>query len=133
MEFDYEKFMNTFYRFVPEMKDMVEQKFKEGDIRMSDGGLVIWGVGVMNCVLALMQDEPKHSKTLNSVFLFMEKMAQESEETKSLLKYTFHAFMNEEQLLPAALSRMGPETREFWDKYMECLHQFQLWRLAQLQ
>ena len=132
MEFDYAQFMNTFYQYVPEMKNMVEQKFKEGDIRMSDGGLVIWGVGVMNCVLALMQEESKHSKTLDSVFLFMEKMAQESEETKSLLKYTFHAFMNEDHLLPAALSRMGLETRKFWDEYMEGLRQFRLWKLSQM-
>ena len=42
-------------------------------------------------------------------------------------------FLNEEQVIPEALSRMGPETRKFWNQYVEHLRQFRLWKLSQLQ
>ena len=129
LDIDYVQFLDLFYRYVPEMRDMIERRLRDGNISMDDGGLVIWGVGVMDCVVALMNRAEAHEKTLGSVFLFMELMAMQREEVKSLLKYTFHVFMNEDHLREPALARMGPETRKYWDAYVELL---QLIRLAQL-
>ena len=129
---DNQKFMNEFYQYVPEMKDMVEEHFREGYIEMSDGEFIVWGVGVMDCVMVLMRRASDHSKTLDSVFLFMEHMAKQDEEIKGLLISSFKCFLNEEQVIPEALSRMGPETRKFWDQYVEHLRKFRLWKLSQM-
>ena len=130
---DNEIFMKDFYRYAPEMREMIEQHFKDGHIDMSDGEFIVWGVGVMDCVMVLMREASKHSQTLDRVFLFMEYMAQQDEEIKGLLISTYDCFLNEEQVIPEALSRMGPETRKFWNQYVEHLRQFRLWKLSQLQ
>lgn len=132
VDIDYVQFLNLFYRYVPEMRAMVEQRLRDGNISMDDGGLMIWGVGVMDCVVALMNRAEVHSKTLDSVFLFMEHMAMQKEEVKSLLKYTFHVFMNEDHLREPALARMGHETRKYWDAYMEFLRLVRLKQLSSL-
>ena len=129
---DNAKFMKEFYSYVPQMQGMVEQYFRDGYIEMSDGEFIVWGVGVMDCVMALMRRASDYSKTLDSVFMFMEHKAKQDDEIKGLLISSFKCFLNEDQLIPEALVRMGPETRKFWDQYTENLRQFRLWKLSQL-
>ena len=126
------KFMEEFYRYVPEMRDVVEERFRACYIEMSDGEFVVWGIGVMECIMELLRHASEHEKTLDRVFSFMEYMVLQRDEIKGLLTASFDCILNEEHLVPKALSKMGPETRKFWDEYMEYLRQFRLWKLSQL-
>ena len=131
---DCEKLLDEFYRVCPELRRTVEKKFQEGNIEMSDGDVIVWAIGVMDCFMPLFANTSKYSDTLDAVFSVIEWIAIETRNTtKEVLISTFTCFLNEDQVIPEALSRMGPETRKFWDEYMEYLHQFRLWKLSQLQ
>jgi len=130
---DCEKLLEEFYRACPELRNAVEKKFKEGKLDLSDSDMIVWIVGVMDCVMPLFADVSQYSDTLDSVFSVIEWIAIETRNTtREILISTFTCFLNEEQVIPDALSRMGPETRKFWDEYMEYLRKFRLWKLSQM-
>ena len=130
---DCEKLLEKFYQACPELRNAVEKKFKEGRLELSDGDMIVWVVGIMDCVMPLFANVSQNSNTLDSVFAVIEWIALETKNTtREILISTFTCFLNEEQVIPEALSRMGPETRKFWDEYMEYLRQFRLWKLSQL-
>ena len=105
---------------------------KDGHVQMKDGAVIVWLIGVMGCVMPMMEHSSKYANSLDAVFSVMEWVAQADIGTKELLLVSFNCFLNEEQVIPEALSRMGPETRKFWDEYLEELRQFQLWKMSQL-
>ena len=129
---DCEQLLTKLYQTAPELQIAVEQKMKNGHVQMKDGAVIVWLIGVMGCVMPMMEHASKNAGSLDAVFSVMEWIAQADTGTKELLLVSFNCFLNEEQVIPEALSRMGPETRKFWDEYFDDLNQFQLWKLSQM-
>ena len=72
---DCEKLLDEFYRVCPELRRTVEKKFQEGNIEMSDGDVIVWAIGVMDCVMPLFANTSKYSDTLDAVFSVIEWIA----------------------------------------------------------
>ena len=128
------EFVKKFFDWIPEMKTMVEENFKNKWIEMTDGIYVIWGIGIMECIIKLLERPQENETVLKRVFEFIEQMVLWSDETKGLtFGSTFDCFWNEDHVLPAALAFMGEETRSLWKDYQEYMRQFSLWRMSQME
>ncbi len=108
------KIVELFLLKNPSLKQMFDMFCKKRLIDFSDGIYVIWGLGVMSCVLELLQD-PIHNKALlQRIFDFFEEMAtSEEEEVRELLMYsTLETLDDDKEVLKIALSFMGNETKK---------------------
>ena len=106
-----EKFLDWFFSEVPELQEACEQRFLLFHIDRNDGIYVIWGLGIMKCILALLAEPEKNENILKKCFAFFEKMVDHDQRTKGLLFCsTFQSLNNAEHLLPAAFRFMEEKT-----------------------
>ena len=85
-----------YLKAVPELQAPFEAQCRENWVDGTDGPYVIWGMGLMPCILERLAYEEQNKDLLERTFAFFEKMACASEEVRELL---------------FALQRMGYEVR----------------------
>ena len=108
------KIVELFLLKNPSLKQMFDTMKKKYYVADDAGTYVVWGLGVMSCVLELLQD-PIHNKALlQRIFDFFEEMAtSEEEEVRELLMYsTLETLDDDKEVLKIALSFMGNETKK---------------------
>ena len=108
------KIVELFLLKNPSLKQMFDTMKKKYYVADDAGTYVVWGLGVMSCVLELLQD-PIHNKALlQRIFDFFEEMATtEEEEVRELLMYsTLETLDDDKEVLKIALSFMGNETKK---------------------
>ena len=105
--------INDLFNCVPELKSKFEKSFEQHLITTKDGIYVIWGLGVMSCVLDLLKTPSVYSNQLQKIFNFFETMAQHEDERKDLLMYsTLETLDDHKELLNTAFSFMGSKTKK---------------------
>ncbi|MFR1787061.1 MAG: hypothetical protein ACLSWY_14375 [Ruthenibacterium lactatiformans] len=72
---------------MPELQAPFEAQCRENWVDGTDGPYVIWGMGLMPCILERLAYEEQNKDLLDRTFAFFEKMACASEEVRELLLY----------------------------------------------
>ena len=76
-----------YLKAVPELQAPFEAQCRENWVDGTDGPYVIWGMGLMPCILERLAYEEQNKDLLDRTFAFFEKMACASEEVRELLLY----------------------------------------------
>ena len=96
-----------------------------------DNDVLMWEVGVMECLEFLLSEGYTYQSTLEKVFSFFERMATESSDSKSFLYHTtiayFYSRSHEQQ---KAIQLMHSETKSMWTAYVSHQKNIELWRLS---
>lgn len=80
----------------------------------TDGPYVIWGMGLMPCILERLAYEEQNKDLLDRTFAFFEKMACASEEVRELLLYAVLEKLGDDKaVLAKARLLMGAKTLEY--------------------
>lgn len=81
----FEKFMNRF----PQINDDITKNLIDNMADVNDGIYVVWGMGVMPCIIKMLDSIDNQENQISSIFDFFEDMANaEDDELKGLLMYS---------------------------------------------
>lgn len=73
----------------PQINDDINKNLTANMIDINDGIYVVWGMGVMPCIIKMIDSIDIHENQISSIFEFFEDMATaEDEELKDLLMYS---------------------------------------------
>lgn len=103
-----------YLKAVPELKAPFEAQCRENWVDGTDGPYVIWGMGLMPCILERLAYEEQNKDLLDRTFAFFEKMACASEEVRELLLYAVLEKLGDDKaVLAKARLLMGAKTLEY--------------------
>jgi len=73
----------------PQINDDIKKNLIDNMVDINDGIYVVWGMGVMPCIIKMVDSIDIHKNQISSVFDFFEDMANsEDDEIKELLMYS---------------------------------------------
>jgi len=131
---DVSAFEKRVIRLIPEMGSLLQELQKGKRYPLTMDLYTFWHNGVMECMDVWMENPVGNEDLLRRGFDLIETLCIESELTNALM---FSSTIEKLKKHPNFSSRiaafMGPETKKLWGEHDEMLHQFQLWKLAQLQ
>lgn len=105
----FEKFMSRF----PQINDDINKNLSDNMVDTNDGIYVVWGMGVMPCVINMIDNVELYENQISSIFDFFEDMANgEEDELKELLMYsTLETLGDDEKWLKISRQFMKNETK----------------------
>jgi len=107
--------LELFLKRVPELETEFKVSLKDNLIDKKDGLYVIWGMGMMPCIITSIKNKANENQ-LTRIFNFFEEMATSEEEVKELLMYsTLEKLGDEKEIFELAVPFMGKETRRLSD------------------
>lgn len=113
--------INNYLRIVPEIKERFKIQCKESLIDETDGAHVVWSLGLVPCVIELINEYEKNKRMLEKTFDFFEEMASSDEEVRELLLYSvLEKLGDDKEILNISKALMGKSTL----KYSEQLENF---------
>ena len=102
-----------YLKAVPELQAPFEAQCRENWVDGTDGPYVIWGMGLMPCILERLAYEEQNKDLLDRTFAFFEKMACASEEVRELLLYAVLEKLGDDKaVLAKARLLMGAKSLE---------------------
>jgi ssDNA-binding replication factor A large subunit len=108
--------LELFLKRVPELETEFKVFLKDNLIDEKDGLYVIWGMGMMPCIITAIKNKANENQ-LTRIFDFFEEMATSEEDVKELLMYsTLEKLGDEKEIFELAVPFMGKETRRLSDK-----------------
>lgn len=108
--------LELFLKRVPELETSFKISLKDNLIDETDGIYVIWGMGLMPCIIDAIKNKANENQLIK-IFNFFEEMATSEEDVKELLMYsTLEKLGDEKQIFELAMPFMGNETRELSNK-----------------
>lgn len=110
----FEIFMSKF----PQLHADINQNLKDSMVDTNDGIYVLWGMGVMPCVIKIIDNIGNYEDVVSGIFDFFEEMANgDEEELKELLMYsTLETLGDDRKRLEISRQFMKKETKILSEK-----------------
>ena len=130
-----ETLLESFFRDVPEMREMFEIMCNVNQIQMLDGEYIVWDYGIMPCIAFLANNVDQFRDVAERVFRFIEKAVTSDQETRVFLEvsmmYCVYYDM-EEETQKRVCELMGTETKRLWKDYCRLVKNEKLAQLSAL-
>lgn len=106
--------INNYLKMVPEVQERFKAQCEENLIDDTDGAHVVWSLGLVPCVVVLIQNYEENKSALERTFDFFEEMASSDEEVRELLLYSvLEKLGDDKKILKTAMSMMGKRTLKY--------------------
>lgn len=103
--------VEEFFCKFPELQGNFNKEIKENLIEKTDGIYTVWGLGVMPCIMDILEDCDLNHPMLVKIFAFFEEMANSDEKVRELLIYSIlEKLGDEKEILQKSNNFMGSET-----------------------
>lgn len=109
--------ITNYLKIVPEIEECFKIQCQDSFIDDTDGAYVVWGLGIMPCVIKLINNYDENISILERTFDFFEEMASSDEEVRELLLYSvLEKLGDDKKLLNVSMAFMGKNTLKYFEQ-----------------